>query len=564
MKSTLCLATLAVFAGAAYSQNIAGDWQGSLKAGGMELRLNLHIAKNDDGTFKATLDSVDQGANGIPVSAVSFKDAKLHLDIKAVRGTYDGTVNADASAITGTWNQGQPLPLEFHRGTVAKVVPKPAKPSDIDGDWLGTIDAGAAKLRLAFHITNTEDGLTATMDSLDQGAKGIPVTTITRDGASLKMELKQINGMFQGTISKDLSSMDGLWTQMGNSLSLVLKRVKSAAELELRRPQNPVKPYPYREEEVKYDNKAAGIQLAATFTSPKGPGPFPAVVLICGSGPHDRDETIVGHRPFLVLADYLTRKGIAVLRADKRGFGESTGVNATATMTDFASDAGAGVAYLKRRTEVDARRIGLVGHSEGAIVAPMMATQDSSVAFLVLMAGPGVRGDQILAFQKAYELKQARKDAAEIDRVLAGDREVFTLIRNETGDAATLDKKLREKLSGVIPGDKMDAQIGIMTSPWFRQFIAYDPAVTLSKVTVPVLVINGEKDMQVPPDLNLPPIRKALADNKNAEIDELPGLNHLFQAAPTGNPKEYGDIEETMSPAAMEKIAGWILARRRG
>ena len=407
MKNPVILATLAVsLASAAHAQNIAGDWQGTLKAGEAELRLVLHLTKGTDGSLSATLDSVDQGANGIPVSSVSFKDSKLNLTVDAVKGTYEGTVNADATAISGTWTQGQPLPLDFHRGAAAvKTEHKPGKPSDIDGDWQGALDLGTAKLRLAFHITNTEDGLTATMDSLDQNIKGMPVTAVTRDGASIKMELKSIGGRFEGKISKDLAAIEGAWIQNGNSLPLVLKRVKSAAELERRRPQNPVKPYPYREEEVAYHNKAAGIQLAATLTTPTGTGPFPAVLLICGSGPHDRDESLQGHRPFLVLADYLTRKGIAVLRADKRGVGQSTGDDESATMTDFATDAEAGVAYLKTRAEVDAHRIGLVGHSEGAMVAPMVATHNSDVAFLVLMAGPGVPGDQILAVQKAFDLK---------------------------------------------------------------------------------------------------------------------------------------------------------------
>jgi len=230
MKHRFLLAACAsLLASAAYSQNIAGDWQGTLKAGGAELRLNLHITKNADGNFNATLDSVDQGANGIPVSSVSFKESKLNLQVEAVEGSYEGNVNPDGTAITGQWTQrGNTLPLDFHRGTTpVKTEHKPAKPSDIDGDWLGTLDTGTMKLRVAFHITNTEDGLTATMDSLDQNAKGLPVTTVTRDGASLKMELKGIGSKFEGKISKDLATIEGTWTQMGNSLPLVLKRVKN-------------------------------------------------------------------------------------------------------------------------------------------------------------------------------------------------------------------------------------------------------------------------------------------------------------------------------------------------
>lgn len=248
MKNMLLFATLAAsLASVAHTQNIAGDWQGILKAGPGELRLVLHITKNSDGSLKASMDSVDQNANGIPVSSISLKDSKVSLEVNAIspKGTYEGTVSTDATTISGTWTQGQSLPLDFSRATgPVKTEHKPAKPSDLDGDWLGTLDAGTVKLRVAFHITNTEDGLTATMDSLDQGAKGLPVTSVTRDGASLKMELKGIGGSFEGKIAKDLATIEGTWTQMGNSLPLVLKRVKSAADLERPRPQNSVAPWP--------------------------------------------------------------------------------------------------------------------------------------------------------------------------------------------------------------------------------------------------------------------------------------------------------------------------------
>jgi hypothetical protein len=228
MKKALLLTAL-LFAGSitALAQNIAGDWQGTLKAGSAELRLALQFTKTADGGYTATMDSLDQGAKGIRVSSVALKDGKLNLTVDAVHGTYEGKVNADATEMTGTWSQGQPLPLNFKRGAFpVKPAPKPAKPTDIDGEWLGTIDTGAAKLRVAFHITNTEDGLTATMDSLDQGAKGIPVTAVTRSGASLKLELKQIGSSFDGKISGDTSVIDGTWTQGGGTLPLMLKRTK--------------------------------------------------------------------------------------------------------------------------------------------------------------------------------------------------------------------------------------------------------------------------------------------------------------------------------------------------
>src|SRR5579863_7948 len=372
--------------------------------------------------------------------SITLKDSKLDLDVAAVHGTYEGKVAADAKTITGTWSQGAALPLEFKRAASAvKTEHKPAKPSDIDGAWMGSLDTGAVKLRVVFHIVNTEDGLTATMDSPDQGAKGIPTTSVTRDGASLKIEAKSIGGVFEGKIAADLSSIDGKWSQGGGTLPLLLKRVKDQAELERKRPQNPVRPYPYREEEVSYDNKVQSVTLAATLTIPQGKGPFPGVVLITGSGPQDRDETLLDHKPFLILSDYLTRHGVAVLRADDRGTGKSTGTFTGATTADFATDTEAGIAYLKTRPEVDVHRIGLIGHSEGAVIAPMIAARNKDVAFIVMMAGTGVPGDQILVAQgEAIEVASG-KNPEEAAKNAVKQRDMLTLVETEK-DEAVLEK----------------------------------------------------------------------------------------------------------------------------
>jgi pimeloyl-ACP methyl ester carboxylesterase len=426
MKKLFIILAFILAATASFAQDMTGDWNGKLNANGAELRLVLHITKNPDGSLKATLDSVDQGANGIPVSSATLKDSQLNLKVDAVSGAYEGKVNADATEIAGTWTEGGSLELNFHRGGIAvKPAPKPAKASDIDGDWLGTLDTGMGRLRLVLHIANTEEGLSATLDSLDQNAKGIPVTSITRNGAALNFDVKTIGGSYEGTISPDLGTFTGTWSQLGKSWPLALKRVKNAAELELRRPQNPVKPYPYREEEVAYKNPAANIELAATLTIPPGKGPFPAVLLMSGSGPHDRDESIMGHKPFLVLADYLTRKGIVVLRADKRGVGRSGGNYAQAVMADFARDADAGVAYLKTRPEVDPHKIGLVGHSEGGVEAPMSAAHNPDVTFVVMMAGMGVPGDQLLPEQMRMIERAAGKSPDEIEKDLAMQRDLL-------------------------------------------------------------------------------------------------------------------------------------------
>ncbi len=543
------------------AKGVEGDWKGTLKAGGAELHLVLHIAKNSDGTLKATLDSIDQGANGIPINSISFQDSKLSFTSDAIHGSYEGKANSDLSSLSGTWTQaGNSLPLDFERAAAgANAEHKAAKPSDIDGAWMGVLDTGGVKLHIVFHITNTEEGLTATLDSPDQGAKAIPVSAVTRDGASLKMEVKAVGGGFEGKIGPDLSSIAGTWSQGGGALPLTLTKVKDVSQLEHKRPQNPVKPYPYRDEDVTYQNPAANITLAATLTLPQGAGPFPGVVLITGSGPQDRDETVFGHKPFLVLSDYLTRHGIAVLRADDRGTAKSTGDFKTATTADFSTDTEAGIAYLLTRPEINPRKIGLIGHSEGGIIAPMVAARNPHVAFIVMMAGSGVPGDQILVEQSRLIAEamgtphnQALKDAED-------ERQLLTLVEHEQ-DSAVLDKKARELLNGKIPEAQVGVEMNRLTSPWMRYFLTYDPAQALRRVTCPVLALNGSKDLQVPPAQNLPAIRKALEEggNKHFEAIELPGLNHLFQDCKTGSPSEYAEIEETISPMALDKIASWI------
>ncbi|MFP5237088.1 MAG: alpha/beta hydrolase family protein [Acidobacteriota bacterium] len=538
---------------------IAGDWQGKLSAGGAELHIILHIHAAPDGKLSATMDSVDQGAMGIPIDEIKLTGSKLTMTVDAVHGTYDGTVNADTSAIDGTWSQGAPMALNFTRAVKAEAKPeaKPAAPTDADGTWLGTLDLGGMKLRVMFKITNTTDGLKGQMQSPDQGSGWMPVTSVTRKDDVITIDMKTVGATFQGKLSADKQSITGTFTQMENEHPLTMKRLNNEAKMELKRWQNPVKPYPYREEDVSY--VSASNTLAGTLTIPPGKGPFPAVLLIAGSGPNNRDEALMGHKPFLVLSDYLTRRGIVVLRMDKRGVGKSKGNYATATTADFADDAQAGVSYLKTRPEVDAQKIGLIGHSEGGEIAPIVATRDRDVAFIVLMAGPGVPGDQILAEQHRLIELAGGTPAAKAAEDNANEKQLLAMVE-KGADNAALEKKMRDLSDGKIPEAQIGMQVKMLTSPWFRYFLTYDPATALRQVKCPVLVLNGSLDLQVPPAQNLPAIRKALteAGNTHSEIVEVPGVNHLFQDAKTGTPGEYGQIEETMSPVVLAKIAVWV------
>jgi len=552
------VASLAFSAG---EPQITGTWQGTLKAGPQELHLVLHISQGSTGALKASLDSVDQNAYGIPVTSISLNSPKLNFTIDSIHGSYEGMVAADGKSIDGTWTQGQSSPLNFTRtAQTAKAEPKPAKPSDIDGAWLGTLDTGMVKLRVVFHIWNTDHGLAATLDSPDQGAKGIPVTSVVRDGSKLTLESKPIGGEFVGSINADRTVISGTWTQGGGTLPLILKRVKNPAELKVPRPQNPKGPLPYRQEQVRFEDNQAGVQLAGTLTIPPGKGPFPAVVLIAGSGRQNRNEEVMGHKVFLVLADYLTRKNIVVLRYDKRGVGQSGGNYAAATTADFANDAEAAFNYLRSRPEVDPQKVGLIGHSEGGEIAPMVAARDRNVDFIVMMAGPGVPGAEILVAQSLAISESMGMSREQTTKKADQEQEIMTLVENSKS-SEQLQKELHEKLSGTVPEARLGAAIKVFDSPWFRYFVRYDPAPTLEKVKCPVLAMIGQKDVQVPAGQNLPAIRKALTagGNKDFEAVEMPGLNHLFQPAKTGSPTEYGQIETTIAPLALKKISSWIL-----
>ena len=437
------------------------------------------------------------------------------------------------------------------------------------GAWQGELDAGA-KLRLVLKVAQAANGsLTSTLDSLDQAATNMPVDSITLDGAKVRFEMKRIGAVYEGTLSADKNEIVGEWKQGATLLPLTFRR--TTKPLVLNRPQEPKKPYLYAEEEVAYENKTDGVRLAGTLTLPRSQKPVPAVILITGSGAQDRNETLFGHKPFLVLADYLTRRGIAVLRADDRGFGRSTGNFMTATSENFVLDVAAGVEFLKARKEINPKQIGLVGHSEGGMIAPMLTAKSSDVAFIVLMAGPGLSGEEILYRQAALILKASGATDEAIAKNRIGQERYFAVIKAERDNtiAARRISEISTQLeAGMTEEQKKalrssDAQTQFMLSPWFRYFLTYDPRPTLRKVQIPVLAINGERDLQVPPKENLAAIAGALkaGGNKDFTTVELSRLNHLFQESKTGNVDEYGTIEETFSPIALQMISDWILKR---
>ncbi len=405
-----------------------------------------------------------------------------------------------------------------------------------------------------------------------QGLTGQPFDELEDHGAKLFLRWNAAGVAFTVDYSDGLSCA---FMQMAVPVECSVEAVEPEAFAEAitpERPQNPKPPFPYASEDVEIANtQAEGVTLAGTLTIPEGPGPHPAVVLISGSGAQDRDESLLGHKPFWVLADHLSRQGIAVLRYDDRGFAKSTGDAKTGTTEDFASDAWAVVEYLRSRPEIDAKKIGLIGHSEGGLVGPKVAAaHPKEIAFVVMLAGTGVRGDVLIRHQAMLIAKASGADQATLERDdQIGARMYEAALLDPPEQAkATLEAVLKEWAAGLSPqelqglGGNVEAavaqQLTIFQSPWMRYFLAYDPVPTLKKLKMPVLAVNGEKDLQVDPDQNLPPIEKALARNKKAKVVELPGLNHLFQPATTGLPAEYATIDTTIDPSLLDIVATWI------
>jgi len=439
----------------------------------------------------------------------------------------------------------------------------------LTGSWLGNIEAGAINLRIVFNITLTEsDSLTATLDSPDQGAKNIPLGKVTTISDTIKIEAPLINGRYTGRITSD-TTITGVWTQSGQSFPVNLRKLP--AGFSLIRPQEPRPPFPYRTEEVTIPNMKFNIYLSGTLTIPEKGGPFPAAVLISGSGPQNRDETIMGHKPFLVLADYLTRNGIAVLRYDDRGVGKSQGVYAEATTADLATDAEAALEFLKKHENIDTSAIGLIGHSEGGLIACITAATNKDVAFIVSLAGPGVKGEEILFRQQAdiARLSGLKEDIIKQNNEI--NRKLYNIVKKEKDDFAA-EEKVMATYAKILRKQKKSPQeindlviqlrnsFGAATYPWFRYFLTTNPAQFWVKIKCPVLALNGEKDTQIAAEINLPAIENALRSggNTNVKTVKMPELNHLFQHCKTGLPAEYGKIEETMSPEVLEIIASWI------
>jgi alpha-beta hydrolase superfamily lysophospholipase len=530
----------------AQSHEVSGPWHGTLKTSAGAFGLELLIQRRPDSTLSATLESIDQAPGEMLPANVTTTGDDVHVTMNSLGARFDGHVDQSGNAINGTWEQGASLPLVFERG------PMPSVPtiSGVDGTWRALLVRGATQLHLVLHVATSSHGTRATLDSPDMSLVGLQVSDLSRNADRIRFRVPIAQVAFDGSLDAQRQNIQGTWQRDGQAPAMVT----FSREAPPSATPSPSHSADYRSESVHFANSPAHIVLAGTLTLPKNAVHAPAVVLISGSGPEDRDETIFGQKPFAVLADYLTRRGIIVLRYDDRGVGESTGTFPGATIEDFVGDARAAVAFLKSRREVDGRAICLIGHSQGGVVGPLVAMHNPTIAYLVLLAAPGTDMRELFLSQ--------RRMAG-----LVGDELLLTQLY--TAAAAAPDRaSARARIAPMLTPRAL-SQLGVASKPkdtvvaqfttdWLRSILRYNASATLRTLTIPILALNGSLDRQVAAHENLAAIRAATAANPAATARELPGLNHLFQPAHTGAIGEYAEIHEGFSPIALGVIGDWI------
>ncbi|MFO0871764.1 MAG: alpha/beta fold hydrolase [Pirellulales bacterium] len=546
-------------------------WWGTLVVPHRELRLLISEGRTPDGAAVYRLRSLDEGNHQFELDSYREEAGQLSFEIKRTAAVYAGERSEDGAQARGTWRQrGGEFPLNWQRVE--------QEPRDAPGEiWGGQLSLLLQKLELRFRFYQPgTPQQRVLMDSVTQQAGGF-VAEFRRDGDHWELNVPGVQGKFVGTQRREDRVVEGKWHQGLLGLSLQLRPVDPTVPSPPpapRRPQTPRPPFPYDVEEVRVENAADQVTLSGTLTLPRETPPRGAILLLAGSGPHDRDETLFGHQPLLVLADFLTRRGYAVLRYDKRGVGRSTGDLALATSESLARDAVAALEFLRRDPRLQSTRLGLIGHSEGGLVGGLVAARHKELAWLVMLAGPGVDGEQILRSQGERILAVEQFDAAVQRRQQQVQQAILAAIKETAPDAdpqVVTDRAL-EAARQTVGAAEFDAQqLGpavaagarTMHAPWFRFFLTHDPAATLRRVSLPVLALQGAQDVQVIPELNLPPLEAALREGGNAgsRVQTLPGLNHLFQRCRTGAVREYAEIEETMAPEALEALDAWLRER---
>ena len=457
----------------------------------------------------------------------------------------------------------------------------------ITGTWQGTLDVQGNQIPIVFHVKkDSTDKWKAAFDSPSQHAFNLPCSEVITKDDSIIFVMAIINGKYAGLLNTDKSQITGSWFQGAGSLPLTIKKTSDTATVkEQKRPQTPRPPFPYHSEDVVYTNADKSIQFGGTLTYPKTDSvkhsgeinSYPAIILITGSGQQDRDETLSGHKPFAVIADYLTRQGFVVLRVDDRGIGKTTGIFSDATSMDFAKDVEAGLDFLEEQPMVNKNKIGLIGHSEGGLIAPIVADERKEIKFIILLAGPGIpiidlMQQQMEAVSKSNgETSGQAKASGQLMRIVwdeaAKNEDSATTLQHirmkieswsKTLDTATLAKFKSRDTAGI--NHQIIQAMTALNGRWYKYFISFNPQPYLEKLDCKVLALNGSKDVQVIAATNLKGIKQSLQKSKSLKYDviEIPGLNHLFQTCVICNPAEYSDLEESFSPVALDIMGNWL------
>ena len=410
---------------------------------------------------------------------------------------------------------------------------------------------------MAFDIVPKENGYAATMDVPAQGAFDIPVDETVFKDNRLELTMSAMNASYSGVLKDE--GIEGEFTQYGMTFPLNLAKAEKEAK-QMTRPQDPQPPFNYRIEEVTFRNEKEGFDLTGTLTIPEGDDPFPAMVLVSGSGQQNRDEELMNHRPFWVIADYCARHGVAVLRYDDRGMGGSGGEVYNATSLDFSYDAEAAFDFLRGQKCVDASRVGILGHSEGGIINFMVAARRPEVAFLISLAGPAVNGIEVLKEQQAALLRASGMTEEAIQFSSNANAQLFDIVE-ASSNREEADSLMRQLLQGWGYDEELTEQtVSQMTLPWMYFFMKYDPTEAIVQTHCPAMLLNGSKDLQVIASQNLPAYERIIAEHgkTNLTLREMPDLNHLFQHCETGSPNEYFTIDETISEEVLEIIEGFV------
>jgi len=566
--------TSAVHSGDEVREALLGGWEGVLEAGGTQLTVRFHIEKDETGTLTGTMDSPDQGVSGLPMTSVSLSGRDLDIDIAAVAGRLTGRVSEQERRIEGQWHQaGQSFgialkPIDPEQDSIGDSTGLTLDGSlwaRVAGYWRGELKTPGTTLALGLEFTQPGEPLQIFLDSPDQGVEGIPATGLRHHDGRLAVLFASLAAELRLELASE--TLPGVWIQAGQEMPIEFSRGERPQPPS--RPQTPEAPFPYATQTIRFPSMTGDFKLAGTLLVPET-APAAAVVLVTGSGPQDRDESIAGHRPFLVLADSLARRGIAVLRYDDRGVGESGGDHGTASLSDLADDAAAAVKALRANLGAREMAIGMIGHSEGGMIAPGVANREQ-LDFVVLLAAPGIPISDLLPLQQRLILEAGNADADSTAQSVETTRQLLRIIEDEPDDAQARRKirslfarRIGETNNPEMSAEQIepaaDAAIRRTVNPWFRELITVDPLAEMRRIQGRVLALYGQLDLQVPPGRNAEPVRQALGHLPSSafSVETLPGLNHLFQPAQTGHPSEYAQIETTISPDAIKRIGDWI------